>query len=38
LITAREVDPLNAIDVSDSRNPKILGFLKIPGFSEYLHP
>jgi uncharacterized secreted protein with C-terminal beta-propeller domain len=26
------------IDVSDPRNPKILGKLKIPGYSDYLHP
>lgn len=26
------------IDVADSKNPKILGELKIPGYSTYLHP
>lgn len=38
LVTFREIDPLFAIDISDPENPKVLGFLKIPGFSEYLHP
>ena len=30
-------DPLFSVDFSDPENPKILGKLKIPGFSEYLH-
>ncbi|MEN2999257.1 MAG: beta-propeller domain-containing protein [Acidilobaceae archaeon] len=38
LVTFREVDPLFAIDVSEPAKPKVLGYLKIPGFSEYLHP
>ena len=38
LVTFRQVDPLFAIDVSDPENPRVLGFLEIPGFSEYLHP
>lgn len=38
LVTFRQVDPLFAIDVSVPENPRVLGFLKIPGFSEYLHP
>jgi len=38
LVTFRNIDPLFAIDISDPTNPKVLGFLKIPGFSEYLHP
>jgi len=38
LVTFRLVDPLFAIDVSDPGNPVVIGFLKIPGFSEYLHP
>lgn len=38
LVTFRTVDPLFAIDLSDPYNPRVLGFLKIPGFSEYLHP
>ena len=38
VVTFRETDPLFAIDLSDPRAPKVLGQLKIPGFSEYLHP
>ena len=38
LVTFKQVDPLYAIDLSDQKNPKILGQLKIPGYSEYLHP
>ena len=38
LITFRHVDPLFVIDLSDPKNPEILGKLKIPGYSEYLHP
>jgi len=37
-VTFRETDPLFAADVSDPTNPVILSALKIPGFSEYLHP
>lgn len=37
-VTYREVDPLYAVDLSDVRHPKVLGALKVPGFSEYLHP
>ncbi|MEM2074601.1 MAG: beta-propeller domain-containing protein [Zestosphaera sp.] len=38
LVTFRQVDPLFAIDLSNPESPKVLGYLKIPGFSEYLHP
>ena len=38
VVTFRQTDPLFAIDVSDPSSPKVLGELKIPGFSEYLHP
>ena len=38
LVTFEQVDPLFAIDLSDSTNPKILWELKIPGYSSYLHP
>jgi hypothetical protein len=38
LVTFRQVDPLYAIDLSDPSRPKKLGALKIPGFSDYLHP
>ena len=38
VVTFKEIDPLFVIDLSDVRNPKILGELKIPGYSTYLHP
>ena len=38
LVTFRKVDPLFVIDLSVPENPKILGKLKIPGYSDYLHP
>lgn len=38
LVTFRQVDPLFALDLSDPKNPEVLGELKIPGFSNYLHP
>ena len=38
LVTFRKIDPLFVIDLSDPANPRILGKLKIPGFSDYLHP
>ncbi len=38
MVTFVLVDPLFVIDLSNPRNPKILGELKIPGFSSYLHP
>ncbi len=38
IVTFKRVDPLFVIDLSDAANPKILGELKIPGFSDYLHP
>ena len=37
-VTFRQVDPLFTVDLSDPTNPVILNSLKIPGFSEYLHP
>jgi len=36
--TFREVDPLFVIDLANPRAPKVLGELKVPGFSSYLHP
>ncbi len=38
VVTFRQVDPLFAIDLSDPANPRVLGELKIPGFSDYMHP
>lgn len=36
-VTFRNTDPLFSVDLSDPTNPTILGQLKIPGFSNYLH-
>ena len=38
LVTFRQIDPLFVIDVSTATAPKVLGFLKVPGVSTYLHP
>ncbi len=37
-VTFRQTDPLFSADISDPSNPKIIGELKIPGFSEYMYP
>lgn len=37
-ITYHNTDPLFAVDISNYANPKIIGSLKITGFSDYLHP
>lgn len=38
LVTFYQTDPLFVIDLSDPKQPQIAGKLKIPGFSNYLHP
>ena len=38
VVTFRQTDPLYVIDLSDPARPAIRGELKIPGFSNYLHP
>jgi len=38
IVTFLQVDPLIAIDLSDTSDPKIQGELEIPGYSDYLHP
>lgn len=38
LVTFKKVDPFFVIDLSIPNSPKILGELKIPGYSNYLHP
>ena len=38
MVTFKRVDPLFVIDLSNPSNPEILGELKIPGYSDYLHP
>ncbi len=38
VVTFRQVDPFYTLDLADPENPKVVGELKIPGFSSYLHP
>jgi inhibitor of cysteine peptidase len=38
VVTFRDVDPLFVIDLAKPSDPKVLGQLKIPGYSTYLHP
>jgi len=38
LVTFKKIDPLFVIDLSEPTNPTALGKLKIPGYSDYLHP
>lgn len=38
VVTFRQTDPLFAIDMTDAKAPKMLGELKVPGFSTYMHP
>lgn len=38
MVTFRTIDPLFVFDLANPDAPKILGKLKIPGYSDYLHP
>jgi uncharacterized secreted protein with C-terminal beta-propeller domain len=38
LVTFKQIDPFFVIDLSEPTNPEVLGELKIPGYSTYLHP
>ncbi|WP_174612764.1 beta-propeller domain-containing protein [Virgibacillus ihumii] len=38
MVTFKQVDPLFVIDLKNPKKPTVLGKLKIPGFSNYLHP
>ncbi|NUO49480.1 MAG: hypothetical protein HOV80_11555 [Polyangiaceae bacterium] len=38
VVTFRQVDPLFVFDLSNPSEPKLTAELKIPGFSEYMHP
>ncbi len=38
LVTFKKIDPLFVIDFKDPYAPKVLGELKITGYSDYLHP
>ncbi|MFH1451912.1 MAG: beta-propeller domain-containing protein [archaeon] len=38
VVTFKKIDPLFVIDLSNPESPEVLGKLKIPGYSDYLHP
>jgi uncharacterized secreted protein with C-terminal beta-propeller domain len=38
MVTFRDVDPFFVIDMQNPEAPSVLGQLKIPGYSDYLHP
>ena len=38
MVTFKNIDPLFVIDLSNAENPKVLGYLKVTGYSDYLHP
>jgi uncharacterized secreted protein with C-terminal beta-propeller domain len=38
IVTFKKVDPLFVVDLSRPADPRVLGKLKIPGYSQYLHP
>jgi uncharacterized secreted protein with C-terminal beta-propeller domain len=38
VVTFRQIDPLYTVDLSDPDRPRVLGALKIAGYSSYLHP
>jgi len=38
MVTFRQVDPFYVIDFEEPTDPELLGELKLPGFSNYLHP
>ncbi len=38
VVTFRQTDPLYVLDLTEPRSPRLVGELKIPGYSSYLHP
>lgn len=38
MVTFKQIDPLFVIGLKDPKKPTILGELKVPGYSDYLHP
>ena len=38
VVTFRQIDPLYTVDLADPEHPRVLGELKIAGYSAYLHP
>ena len=37
VVTFEQIDPFFVVNMSDPRNPKVIGELELPGFSQYLH-
>ncbi|MCH8253601.1 MAG: beta-propeller domain-containing protein [Planctomycetes bacterium] len=38
IVTFEQIDPLFTLDLSDPSDPRIVGVLKVPGFSTYITP
>jgi uncharacterized secreted protein with C-terminal beta-propeller domain len=38
MVTFEQIDPLFTLDLKNPEKPKVVGELKIPGYSAYLHP
>ncbi|MFL6133762.1 MAG: beta-propeller domain-containing protein [Nocardioidaceae bacterium] len=38
VVTFRQTDPVYTVDLSDPHSPRLLGALKVSGYSTYLHP
>jgi uncharacterized secreted protein with C-terminal beta-propeller domain len=38
VVTFRQTDPFYTVDLSEPTAPRVVGELKIPGYSSYLHP
>merc|ERR1712165_690159 len=38
IVTFRQIDPFYTLDLTDHSDPVVVGELKIPGYSNYLHP
>jgi uncharacterized secreted protein with C-terminal beta-propeller domain len=38
VVTFKQIDPLYTLDLSNPERPRVVGEVKIPGYSAYLHP
>jgi hypothetical protein len=38
VVTFVSIDPLFTLDLSDPSDPRVVGELKVPGYSDYIHP
>lgn len=38
LVTFRQIDPFYVIDLTTPTEPKVIGLLEVPGFSDYMQP